>query len=139
MGRKSKWNVNNIQEFLDSTGSGCKLITKNFKYLKDALEFQCKCGKHFYRNFHNVVSQKSYYCDDCSRKIFINNCKLSHDDYLKRLKDKGIKSIIPLEKYQAAKLKFYINAQFVIISGKSLHQIFYLAMDARAVMVGIVF
>lgn len=105
MGRKSKWNVNNIQEFLDSTGSGCKLITKNFKYLKDNLEFQCKCGKHFYRNFHNIVSQKSYYCDDCSRKIFINNCKLSHDDYLKRLKDKGIKSIIPLEKYQAAKTK----------------------------------
>lgn len=58
MGRKSKWNINNIQEFLDSTDSGCKLVTKNFKYLKDNLEFQCKCGKHFYRNFHNLVSQK---------------------------------------------------------------------------------
>lgn len=103
MGRKSKWNVDNIQEFLDSTGSGCTLVTKEIRYLKDKLEFKCKCGNHFHRNFHNVVNQKSYYCEDCSKQIISNNKKLSHEDYLKRLTDNNITNIIPLEKYVTAK------------------------------------
>ena len=103
MGRKSKWNVDNIQEFLDSTGSGCTLVTKEIRYLKDKLEFKCKCGNHFHRNFHNVVNQKSYYCEDCSKQIISNNKKLSHEDYLKRLTNNNITNIIPLEKYVTAK------------------------------------
>ena len=104
MGRKSKWNVDNIQEFLDSTGSGCTLVTKEIRYLKDKLEFKCKCGNHFHRNFHNVVNQKSYYCEDCSKQIISNNKKLSHEDYLKRLTDNNITNIIPLEKYVMLRL-----------------------------------
>lgn len=99
MGRKSKWNVNNIQEYLDSTGSGCKLVTKNIKYLKDNLEFQCKCGKHFYRNFYNIINQKSYYCDDCSRKLISYNQRFTHDDYLKKLRENNIINIRPIETY----------------------------------------
>lgn len=105
MGRKSKWNVDNIQEFLDSTGSGCKLITKDFEYLKEKLEFQCKCGKHFYRKFHKVVGEKSYYCNDCSNKNISAKKALSNDDYLARLNDKNITDIIPLEEYVNAKTK----------------------------------
>ena len=41
MGRKSKWNVDNIQEFLDSTESGCTLVTKDFEYLKEFTDRLC--------------------------------------------------------------------------------------------------
>lgn len=99
MGRKSKWNVNNIQEFLDSTGSGCILLSKEITNLKNPLEFQCKCGEHFHRNFHNVRNQKSYYCINCSKQRFSDNCKLSHDDYVNRLKENNIVSIRPIDKY----------------------------------------
>jgi len=105
MGRKSTWNINRIQEFLASTNSECVLLSKEVTNLKTPLEFQCKCGNHFYRKFHNVRNQKSYYCISCSRQHLSNNYKLSHDDYLNRLNKKGIKSIIPLEKYQTAKTK----------------------------------
>lgn len=105
MPRKSKWNAESIQKFLDSTESGCTLLTKDFKYLKDKLEFQCKCEKHFYRKFHNMRNQKSYYCDDCSKQIISNNKRLSHEDYLKRLSDNNITDIIPLEEYVNAKTK----------------------------------
>ena len=103
MGRKSKWNVDHIQEFLDSTDSGCTLVTKEIRYLKDKLEFKCKCGNHFYRNFHNVVNQKSYYCEDCFRKIMADNQRFTHDDYLQKLKEKNITKIIPIEKYVDSK------------------------------------
>ena len=105
MGRKSKWNVDNIQEFLDSTGSGCTLVTKEIRYLKDKLEFKCKCGKHFYRNFHKVVGENSYYCNDCSKKNNSDKRTLSHEDYLKRLSNNNITDIIPLEEYVSAKTK----------------------------------
>ena len=105
MPRKSTWNINKIQEFLDSTNSGCVLLSKEIIKLKEPLEFQCKCGNHFYRNFHNIRNQKSYYCNSCSKQLFSDSCKLSHDDYLKRLSNKEIKNIIPLKKYQTAKTK----------------------------------
>lgn len=105
MPRKSTWNINKIQDFLESTNSGCVLLSKEITKLKESLKFQCKCGNHFYRNFHNIRNQKSYYCNSCSKQQFSDNCKLSHDDYLKRLSNKGIRSIIPIEKYQTAKTK----------------------------------
>lgn len=105
MPRKSTWNINKIQDFLESTNSGCVLLSKEITKMKETLEFQCKCGNHFYRNFHNIRNQKSYYCNSCSKQQFSDNCKLSHDDYLKRLSNKGIRNIIPIEKYQTAKTK----------------------------------
>ena len=105
MPRKSTWNINKIQDFLESTNSGCVLLSKEITKMKEPLEFQCKCGNHFYRNFHNIRNQKSYYCNSCSKQQFSDNCKLSHDDYLKRLSNKGIRNIIPIEKYQTAKTK----------------------------------
>lgn len=105
MPRKSKWNVDNIQEYLDSTGSGCTLITKEIIRMKDDMEFQCKCGNPFHRNFHNLVNQKSYYCEDCSKQMISDSKKLSHKDYLERLKENNITDIEPLEEYITAKIK----------------------------------
>ena len=96
MGRKSKWNVDNIQEFLDSTGSGCKLITKDFEYLKEKLEFQCKCGKLFKRKWDNV-HHGQLWCVDCAIERKDNN-KRTHEEYVEILKNKNIK-IRPIEKY----------------------------------------
>lgn len=103
--RKSKWNIENIQEFLDSTGSGCTLVTKEIKFLKDDMEFQCRCGNPFHRKFHNILHQKSYYCEDCSKEMFSESKTLSHEDYLRKLVENNITNIIPLEKYVAAKTK----------------------------------
>lgn len=105
MSKKSSWDINNIQEFLNSTGSDCILLTKEITKMKEKLEFQCKCGNHFYRNFHNMRNQKSYYCKECLKRQFSDKCKLSHDDYLKKLIQKDINTIIPIEKYQTAKTK----------------------------------
>lgn len=105
MARKSKWNTQTIQEFLNSTGSECILLTKDFENLKNNFKFQCKCGNIFERKFHNMVSQKSYFCNDCSKKNISDTYKLSHKDYLERLHKKNICNIIPLESYQTAKTK----------------------------------
>lgn len=76
MGRTTKWNIQSIQEYLDSTESGCKLISKEIRFMKDGLDFQCQCGNHFHRNFYNILHENSYYCDKCSKKIISERQKI---------------------------------------------------------------
>lgn len=97
--RKTKWTAESIQDYLNQTESGCVLISKDFKILKDKLKFQCKCGNIFERKFYNLVNQKSYYCHECSLKMKSNAMTFTHEEYLNKLKANHVDTIIPVEKY----------------------------------------
>lgn len=103
MGRKRQWSIETIQQFLDESNSGCKLLTTKIIRMKDDMEFQCKCGNKFHRKFSNVYHQNGFYCQECSKEIIRDRMLLSHDEYLNNLKIKNITTIIPLEKYSCIK------------------------------------
>lgn len=102
---KTNWTPESIRNHLNKTESGCTLLSKDFQNLKGKLKFQCKCGNIFERNFYNLINQKSYYCQDCSSKMKSNNMTLTHEEYLNRLKEKNIITILPVDNYISAKKK----------------------------------
>lgn len=102
---ESKWNVETISEYLKESNSGCILLSTEIKKLKDKLLFRCTCGKEFYRDVYTLIRGNGCYCPDCSKKMQSKNQCLSNDDYLNRLKLKGITTIIPMDNYVSAKKK----------------------------------
>lgn len=49
------------------SGSGCKLLSEEYKGSKYKLKIQCKCGNIFERTLHSF-KQGHLYCDICSKK-----------------------------------------------------------------------
>lgn len=92
-----RWDIDKVKYFVEvESQSGCKLISKTFKNVMTNLDFKCKCGTNFSRNFNSFKDKKLYECEKCNSYIrwdinkvrqFVENesnsaCKLISTKYI---------------------------------------------------------
>lgn len=95
--RFSKFNpysIENIQHLLDLKNTGTIILTKEYKDNLQWLEFQCACGRKFYRQFSTMNSSFHFYCGEC--KTHYN--ALPMEEVITLLKENGYR-ILEGEKY----------------------------------------
>lgn len=64
---KISWNHQMVKEYIESDNSGCKLLSKEFKTVKDKLSLLCKCGQEFKTEFDSFRYMGKRQCNDCGR------------------------------------------------------------------------
>lgn len=64
-----QWNFNMVKEYIEAgSGSGCKLLSKEYKNSKDKLQLKCKCGNIFEVTFGAFQYKNKTQCNECSHK-----------------------------------------------------------------------
>lgn len=93
-----------VKHFIEvESGSGCKLLSKEYKGSKDKLEIQCKCGNVFMTTYSKFKLSKKQ-CDIC----LINQKKLDYE---------YVKYFVEIESKSGCKLlsKEYLNNEQPLI------------------------
>lgn len=74
-----KFTHEEVKHFIEvESGSGCKLLSEEYKKTNDKLKIQCKCGNKFEASFSKFKSKNKRQCNECSGRVRKNT------DYFKK-------------------------------------------------------
>lgn len=63
----TKYNMDFIKNFCNNIGA--KLLSTEYKSIKDNLLFKCpECNNEYYRSFDNMLNRKNPLCQSCSKR-----------------------------------------------------------------------
>lgn len=98
-----------VKHFIEvESGSGCKLLSKEYINSKEKLKIQCKCGEHFHITFNHFKRDKKYQCNTCGYKITGLKTKKSKEKFAKEV-ERYSNEYLFLEPYEKATIKIKVK------------------------------
>ncbi len=100
-----KLTYDEVKYFIEvESGSGCKLISEEYKNAKDHLLFECSCGRQFKRGFDSFKNKKTYLCDKC-----LGCHTLSFEEVKEFIENTGCTLISKIDDYKNPKSRLIIK------------------------------
>lgn len=87
----TKYNIDFVKNFCNNIGA--KLLSTEYKSIKDNLLFKCpECNKEYNRSFDNVLNRKNPLCQACSKRK-AQTKRLKYEDVKDFIESRGCKLI----------------------------------------------
>ncbi len=91
MARK-KYSYEEVKKFIEvESGSGCKLLSKEYKGAHDKLKLMCECGDIFEVNWNKFKNRDKRQCNECGRKNIGRKLRIDKNIIKSNLNKKGYK------------------------------------------------
>lgn len=91
--RGYKRHINDIKEEVESV-SFCKVLSTEYKNVDTELEFQCGCGKIFYKSYANFMKLDNKCCRECYKSNFISKYNYNYvKNFIENESNSGCKLI----------------------------------------------
>ena len=101
--------INEVKEYIE-TNSDCKLLSTEYKNVREKLKLQCSCGKNFECNYADIKKKEIIQCNDCSRKMVNKKNTKTYEEAYNSIYNKiGERfEILPFEYIGKQKTEVYI-------------------------------
>lgn len=102
--RKNKLSYVEVKHFIEVvSGSGCELLSNNYKNNRQILLLKCACGNEFCATFNQFSDRNKQTCNDCSESRRIKLQTKTHDEFIEEVNLLVGDEYTFLEKYTKAK------------------------------------
>lgn len=79
--KHKRWTIKSVADFVEQSNSGCKVVSEEYKNLKEPMQFTCACGNEFTCLWESFVNLNKRQCNECGYNNSARKRSKTHEQF----------------------------------------------------------